>query len=315
MPCAAPDLSIIVCTRNRAAQLRRTLQRLDGAAVPAGVGVELLVVDNGSRDGTAELVRAQAGKAAFPVVYLFEPRPGKSRALNLALRHARGGLVAFLDDDVEPSPDWLLQVWQEFSADPELGVLAGRVELADPRDLPLMICTDTVRRLVREFVEADGYFGGCCTFRRVVLARTGDFDLRFGPGARFPAAEDADYAYRVWKAGWKMLYAPTVLVFHHHGRRTRAAEDRLSRAYNVGRGAFYAKHMLRGDRFAARLMFWTLRSRWRQVRRGGGLAWASRSSGWLLAGFLRFVGRACWPARALALRGESGPTHGNPHAI
>jgi len=98
-------VSIVIATRNRQALLGRTLDVLAGQRWPAGQ-CEIIVADNGSTDGTPEAVeRAMTGEIC--VRYLFVPTPGKSHAVNAALGVARGDLIAFTDDDVQPSPEWV----------------------------------------------------------------------------------------------------------------------------------------------------------------------------------------------------------------
>jgi len=98
-------VSIVIATRNRKALLGRTLDVLAGQQWPADQ-YEIIVADNGSTDGTPEAVeRAMTGEIC--VRYLFVPTPGKSHAVNAALGIARGDLIAFTDDDVQPSPEWV----------------------------------------------------------------------------------------------------------------------------------------------------------------------------------------------------------------
>jgi glycosyltransferase involved in cell wall biosynthesis len=289
-------ISAVICTYNRAERLRETLDGLGRMSVPPEVKWELIVVDNNSTDNTRSVVEEFVQTSGLSVDYLFEPRQGKSHALNLAIKKSKGDIVAFLDDDVIPAEDWLANVWKEFSTDGELGVLSGRVELANPLDLPLMIITYPKRKLAMSYLDVDGLIGaGCCsTFRRSVLDDVGDFDTVLGPGSRFRATEDRDYGYRAWKVGTKMLYAPTVLVFHNHGRQTRKDEDALLHDYNIGTGAYYAKHILSGDAFTARLMYWTIASRARQVLRGRNIQWGFRTTLRLFVGFIGYVAYRCW---------------------
>src|SRR5690349_17754111 len=108
----APRISVVVCTFNRARSLGRSLNALLALKPPPG-GYELIIVDNNSRDGTAEVVArasSQRGASAPPVRYIFEPAQGLSRARNAGVRAARGRILAFTDDDTLVPPDWLLQL-------------------------------------------------------------------------------------------------------------------------------------------------------------------------------------------------------------
>ena len=102
----APQVSVLVATRNRADLLRRFLRSLDIACTTAAFSVECLVVDNGSTDHTAKVAAKFA--ADDPRVKFFrEPQPGISVARNLALRHAAGDWVIFIDDDATAEAGWL----------------------------------------------------------------------------------------------------------------------------------------------------------------------------------------------------------------
>jgi glycosyltransferase involved in cell wall biosynthesis len=102
---AAPRFTVAICTWNRADVLRRALAAHAAAAVPPGLGWELLVVDNGSTDHTRRVAEEFAGR--LPLRYLVEPASGLSHARNAAVRAARGAYVAWVDDDVLVDPGWL----------------------------------------------------------------------------------------------------------------------------------------------------------------------------------------------------------------
>ena len=92
------DISVIICTRNRSESLRHTLQCLV-LAEKASLHCEVVIVDNGSSDDTAQVAREFASQ--IPLHYLIELLPGKGRALNRALEDALlGKIVAILDDDM-----------------------------------------------------------------------------------------------------------------------------------------------------------------------------------------------------------------------
>src|SRR5690348_6834853 len=100
------DATIIVCTYNRAASLRDTLQALRRLDSPAGCEWEVIVVDNNSRDDTRAVVEEVA--ASWPRLrYEFEGAQGLSHARNRGIGAARGDVILFTDDDVLPESDWL----------------------------------------------------------------------------------------------------------------------------------------------------------------------------------------------------------------
>jgi glucosyl-dolichyl phosphate glucuronosyltransferase len=102
---AALDLSVVVATHNRAAELTRTLASL--AECHADGDWEVIIVDNNSVDSTRQVVEAAQSKFPASLSYLFEPIPGRSAALNAGIRVARGATIVTTDDDVRVNPDWL----------------------------------------------------------------------------------------------------------------------------------------------------------------------------------------------------------------
>ena len=120
-----PDLSVIVPTYRRLGLLIRTLHSLLSQHAP-GVRYEVLVVDNNSGDNTRAVVEASAYKRRN-VRYLFEPRQGVSHARNTGIDAARAPLIAFIDDDVEASRNWVAAIKDAFDSHPEIDCLGGPI--------------------------------------------------------------------------------------------------------------------------------------------------------------------------------------------
>lgn len=255
-------ISVIIATWNRSQDLRRCLESFSALRCPPEVDWELIVVDNNSSDDTRDVV-ASAGPGLAPRIrYLWEPRQGKAFALNTGLRQARGDLIAFTDDDCILDGNWLVCVSRQFQADLELGLLGGRVELYDARDCAVTVLRHPQQFILTDALEVFSSAMGCnMVVRRHVVEKVGGFDISLGPGTPSrTVAEDLDYIYRVHKAGFRIAYAPDVLVLHNHGRRSNAQLKALGETYGRGRGAFYCKHVLSGDKMAAKMAYWELRS-------------------------------------------------------
>ena len=242
------DLSLIICTRDRCHQLARCLQSVE--RIKFERPWELIIVDNGSVDETASVIREFINTASVPIVHLYEPTPGKSNGLNAALGIARGKIFAFTDDDCYPADDFLSEVWCGFK-DPFLGYMTGRIMLHDPTDDPTTT-KESVAPVTfpgRSFRHLWEVVGANMAFRRQVLNEIGGFDPLLGPGSLFNAvAEDMDLGGRANAAGWKGQYRPEVIVRHHHGRKASdiVALKRMWRGYSIGKGAFHVKLLLRG---------------------------------------------------------------------
>jgi glycosyltransferase involved in cell wall biosynthesis len=253
-------VSVVIATRNRADRLRQALDSLERMSPPNMFSWELIVVDNGSTDGTREVVNDCEARMILPLRYLIELRHGKSAALNAGVRAATGDVVAFTDDDCVMSPEWLTAIAIEFDNNPSVAAIGGRVELYDAKDQPYTIRTQTTREAYAPLKMTALIVGCNMAFRREVLSAVGAFDESLGPGSRCRAAEDFDLLYRAHLRGLSIVYVPEVLVYHNHGRRTEADVRHLYAAYGVSMGAFYGKYLLRGDLTIGRMVYRHVRS-------------------------------------------------------
>ena len=100
-------ICVILCTYNRASRLAEALKSIMASALPADVEWKILVVDNNSTDQTRNVATEFCDRYPSRFRYLFEPRQGKSHALNAALQESRAEILAFTDDDVTVEPEWL----------------------------------------------------------------------------------------------------------------------------------------------------------------------------------------------------------------
>jgi GT2 family glycosyltransferase len=255
-------LSIIIASYNRAESLLQFLRELSQQIVPEGVNWEVVIVDNNSTDGTKSALAPLVEQNPLRYKYLLESRQGKSIALNSGLLAATGEILVFTDDDCIPDPKWLATIAKEFASDPDLGVLGGRVELYDKQDRPVTIRNFPERTLIESRDQLFLFLiGANMSIRRKVLDAVGEFDPFLGPGSRIGAVmEDLDLLYRVFREKFKIVYSPDTLVYHNHGRTTDAQIRALNHRYVVGRGAFYCKHILRGDRNVLKMAYWEFSS-------------------------------------------------------
>jgi glycosyltransferase involved in cell wall biosynthesis len=131
------DISVIICTRNRAASLQETLTCLANAD-RTGIQVEIVVVNNGGTDATPEVVSAFEG--ILPIRLVYEPQEGiygKSHALNRAINEGQlGEIVAVLDDDMSPHRDWLQGIVALCRRWPDKDLFTGRSYVVWPATAP-----------------------------------------------------------------------------------------------------------------------------------------------------------------------------------
>lgn len=253
-------LSIVLCTRNRAGQLRAALdsyRRLEAEA-----GWELVVVDNASEDATARVIQEFAATSALTLRAVSEPRPGLARARNRGLAEARGEIVAFTDDDCYPDPDYV-RVLRNVFEDPRYDYAGGRVMLHDASDARISIQEHGTAKEIEPnaFLASGQILGANMAFRRAPLLVLRGFDERLGAGTSFHSGEDTDLLRRAALAGMRGRFDPMLVVRHHHGR-SQADAAALRRSHQRGLGACMAKFVTNKHtcKQYIRHWYWALRS-------------------------------------------------------
>lgn len=256
-----PGVSVIICTRNRAADLRSTLEAMRHVVVPQDLTAELLVVDNGSTDVTSDVV-SSFDLPQFSVRYLSEPKPGQVRARNTGIAGARGEIIVFTDDDVRPSPNWLRDLIAPIQ-NGEADAVAGEVRMAPH------LKRDWMSPLIQAWLasnegsppgEPSMMLGANMAFSRRVLERVPAFDPELGPGA-LGFCDDALFSNQLKRAGFRMTSAWNASIEHHfHAARLERA-SLLKRAEHEGRSEGYLRYHWEHHDFAGprlRIVRWWL---------------------------------------------------------
>lgn len=237
------SLSVLICTYNRAAFLRESLEAILAAARPPGVALEIVVVDNRSTDGTRALIEEMAVGAPLPIRYVLETRQGKSFALNHGLRVVAGDIVALTDDDVLVDSSWIVRLVEAFESRdvtfvggkvlPRWGTLPppelltrrghdmwGPLALVDYGDEPVTYDEETFawRRLP---------IGANLAFRRDAVQAVGGWRTDLGKvNNTLISGEDHEVFFRLYRAGlFRGIYDPDTVVHHH------VPPERLTRRY------------------------------------------------------------------------------------
>ncbi len=220
----ASNISIIIATSGRVEKLRRLLEGLSRLNGSAGADYEVIVANNAADEAGARavegLVREYAARGGMRCRQIREPVPGKCRAQNKAIRAASSAILAFFDDDLEVSPDWLQAARAFFSAHPH-DIMQGSV-LMYPRDRQNADLQKGLKRYrTVDFIDY-GYpsgtdiktlTGGNIAVKREVFDQVGLFDERLGPGG-YGISEDVEFAKRVLKAGKRIGYEPKAAVYN-----------------------------------------------------------------------------------------------------
>jgi glycosyltransferase involved in cell wall biosynthesis len=197
-----PEISVVIPTFCRANLLRRLITALERQTLERD-RFEVVVVDNASTDDTPAVLRELMARSPLEIRSLVEPTRGPAATRNAGWRAARGDLIAFVDDDCVPEPEWLEAGFRALGADDRLGVVQGctrKPELAPLGDWSLW----------RQITGPTPYFEACNIFyRRAALAATPGFDEGIGN-----YGEDCAAGWAVLAAGWRRGFAEDALAYH-----------------------------------------------------------------------------------------------------
>jgi len=215
-----PDISIIICTYNRATDLNDTLNsflRLD----TTGISYELIIVDNNSDDLTSNVI--DSFKCKIPCLKAIkEFSQGLSFARNRGISESSADIVAFLDDDVEIHIDWLKSITKPFD-DKEVWCVGGKVLPFDVSILPFWLPKRLTFVLsLADFGNVDKYLNGkekpvgCnIAYRKIAFDTTGMFDTNLGRiGKQLLGGEEVLIYYLILAAGKKIVYCSNAVVNH-----------------------------------------------------------------------------------------------------
>ena len=199
-----PDLSVIVPAWNAENCLAFCLCSLTGQTFSKD-RYEVIVVNDGSTDGTAEIARR------FPVVYHYQENQGPAAARNAGASLAQGNLLFFTDADCVPDPDWLEEMAVPF-ARPEVTAVKGAYRTEQKEIIARFAQIEFEERFrmlkQQKFIDmVDTYSAG---FRKDVFLELGGFDIRFPKADN----EDTEFSYRMAEQGHKMVFTSDALVRH-----------------------------------------------------------------------------------------------------
>jgi len=199
-----------------------------------GDGIEVIVVDDGSTDGTADVARA------FPCRVIRQPQRGKAAALNAGIAVATGDVVVVLDADTVLAPDFLRLVAPHF-ADPAVGAVAGNVKVGNRRSflarlqaLEYIVSLNLDRRAQAQLNVMSVVPGAAGAFRRRAVLGVGGYPTD-------TLVEDADLTFTLLAAGWRIPYEPAAVAWTEAPQRVSAVM-RQRRRWSFGTVEVVAKH-------------------------------------------------------------------------
>ena len=232
---AGPVVSIVIPTQRRPEPLMRAARSCFAQTGVAAGDLELIVVDNDEQPSARPIADALAAEAPFPVRYVHEPRPGVANARNAGVAAVRGAFIAFLDDDEEASPGWLvalLEVQACFLADLVFGPVRAR--LPDSVDAHRAYLEHFFSREDASGAGPIAHYYGCgdSLVRRAALP---DRPRPFSEDRNLIGGED-DFLFAEMRAGGaRIAWAPEAWVWED------PAPDRISLRYTIRRAFAYGQ--------------------------------------------------------------------------
>lgn len=215
-------ISVVICTRNRASDLREVLDSL-AAQNPPGELCEVVVVDNGSTDTTPKVVSDFTAPGWLSVRYVYEGVTGLSRARNTGIAAAQGEIIAFLDDDVIADQMWIRGILKAYQGEPDVSCVGGKIlgvwvdqqpDWFVPGFYMLLGCADFGDK-PRILTYPDKPIGCNMAIRKDIITKLGGFPPLLGrKEGNLLSNEECDFFYRVSRADEKMVYAPAAVVYH-----------------------------------------------------------------------------------------------------
>jgi glycosyltransferase involved in cell wall biosynthesis len=253
-------ITVILCTYNRYQSLVAALESILASNLPSAVEWEVLIVDNNSRDQTRRVAKEFCHRFPAHFRYLFEPNQGLSQARNAGIQEARGGIIAFTDDDVTVEPSWLENLVSPLDDNKWSGT-AGRIRLGAEFSPPPWLAVRGAFNLggaLAQFDEGETQaeltrapFGANMAFRKCVFENYGNFRTDLGRnGGSLIGREDTEFCERLLTAGEHICYVPSAVV-NHPVRR-----ERLTKKYF--RSYWFAQGRSSARQAGKRLSIWSI---------------------------------------------------------
>lgn len=261
------DLSIIIVSYKSKEHLKVLLPSIFSSTKK--YSYEVIIVDNDSKDGTAEAVEGLL--SSVPNLKLIRNiNNGFAAGNNIGIRKSLGKYVLLLNPDTKVRPDTFEVMLDMMENRPDVGVSGcklikgdGKLDLACRRRFPNPV--NSFKRLFllnrkdynysdidenRE-MEVDSVVGAFLLIRKFVIDRIGLLDERF-----FMYGEDLDWCWRCKQAGFKVLYYPRTLIYHYKGQSSKKAPFVMLKAFHNAMWIFYKKHYYKNYSVIFSVMVW-----------------------------------------------------------
>jgi glycosyltransferase involved in cell wall biosynthesis len=232
---------------------------------PPEGGWNIVAVDNASTDRTKEILLYYSD--ILPITYLYQPKQGKSYALNMGIEHADGELVVFTDDDIIPDRDWLVELSRYANENPEYHLFPGRIELywkvSPPQwildNVPLNIC---YAKLNHQEGPCGWQFaaGPNISVRKSVLDKGFRFNASLGPaGNKYAMGEDSSFVNDLFANGYVSFFCSKAIVNHIIDEKQYDRRWVLKRSARYGESSCF-KALFFSDSMDKKFPLWMIRS-------------------------------------------------------
>ena len=234
-------VSIIIPTHERCESVKRALRALSNQTFPNDA-YEVIISIDGSKDCTSEMVNNF--KSQFALISIWKPNSGRASARNTGIRIAKGDILIFIDDDMEPSPDFIEAHYSYHKTGSKNFVIGAAPIFCDENSTLLE------KYMARGFnsfldnclanpnykIRLDDIYGGNFSIRRDLLLEAGEFDESF----KLYGYEDTELAYRLIKKGIKVIYSSKAVCINHHDENFPGL---AKKAVNAGMMAILLVHL------------------------------------------------------------------------
>jgi glycosyltransferase involved in cell wall biosynthesis len=236
------DLTVAICTYNGETRLPNVLDRLLSQIKIDRLAWEVIIIDNNSRDRTAEIVQQyqRFWPEAYPIRYYFEAQPGLAFARRLAVKRAQGWLVGFLDDDNLPSGNWVATVYSFGQGHPKAGAYGSQIEadyeVKPPENFDQIACfLGAIDRgqepfrydLLQRWLFPAG--AGLAIRKQAWLESVSEKPILTGVAGTSLSAkgEDIETLSYLRKKGWEIWHNPEMKITH------QIPKERLEKTYLI----------------------------------------------------------------------------------
>ena len=241
-------ISLILCSRNRSAQLEMCLRQIPVKEI-AEVHGELVLVDSCSEDNTWAVIKRFAESCHCAVTIVRAEQLGLGFARNVGIAASKGPILVFTDDDCYLAKGYIRKAVNVFK-DAEFQYCGGKILLYDKEYAMYSVNYQDNFEIIPSysFVETGKIQGANMVVHRQIFDEIGGFDTTLGAGTRL-RCEDIEFIGRASMNGFTGAHVPELIVYHHHKRKNYSrALKMLIRKNEIARGAYYASMISQGFR-------------------------------------------------------------------